>query len=333
MKRKFTGEIREEFGISMVKIMIIFSLLIFFSSFAWGGEAPYPSKAINIVIPMTPGGVTDTLARIIGDRLGEVLGQSIIRVHKPGGGGVLAGSFVAKAKPDGYTLFMGTSTNIVLAPVLKKANYTLQDFIPLGIFSRGAVYLYVKADSKWKTLQEFVEEAKREPLKVSSFGKQTHAEFVIETFSRRAGIKLAHVPFKSCSEAATALLGGHVEADFCTSAMGQVESGIFRQLAIADYGRSKLFPEVKTFMEQGYSVALPLWYSFCVPSKTPKEVVDILANAMQEVFKRYSKEIEIELKRMEYSPDFLGFQQSNQEFEKDFETTLKIAKELELVSK
>ena len=332
MKREFTGERCGEFGISIFYTMIIFSLLIFFPSLAWGAEAPYPSKAINIVIPMTPGGVTDMLAKIIGDRLGEVLGQPVIRVHKPGGGGTLAGSFVAKAKPDGYTLFMGTSTNIVLAPVLKKANYTLQDFIPLGIFCKGAVYLYVKADSKWKTLQEFVEEAKRQPLKVSSYGKQTHAEFVIEAFSRQAGIKLAHVPFKSCSEAATALLGGHVEADFCTSAMGQVESGVFRQLAVADYGRSNLFPEVRTFMEQGYSVALPLWYSFCVPSKTPKEVVDILAKAMQEVFKRYSKEIESELKRIEYAPDFLGFQQSNQEFEKDFETTLKIAKELGLVS-
>lgn len=302
-------------------------------SSTWAAEEAYPHKPINLVISMTPGGVLDTHAKIIGERLGEVLGQPVLRVHKPGGGGVLAASFVARSKPDGYTLFTGTSSNLVLPPILKKLDYELKDFIPLGIYCKGVVHLFVKSDAPWKTLQEFIEEARKRQLRVSSYGKNSHAEFVIEAFSKQAGIKLAHVPYKSCSEAVTALLGGHVDADFCTSAIGQVAAGAVRILAIADYERSKLFPEVKTFKESGYAVALPMSYSLCVPRDTPKKTVDILANGMQEVFKRYGKEIQEELMRVEAIPAFYDSPKSIQEFHQDYEVTLKIAKELGVIEK
>jgi tripartite-type tricarboxylate transporter receptor subunit TctC len=302
-------------------------------SLTWAAEEAYPNKPVNLVISMAPGGVLDTHAKIIGERLGEILGQPLLRVHKPGGGGVLAASFVARAKPDGYTLFTGTSSNLVLPPILKKLDYELKDFVPLGIYCKGVVHLYVKAEAPWKTLQEFVEEGKKRQLKVSSYGKNSHAEFVIEVFSKQAGIKLAHVPYKSCAEAVTALLGGHVDADFCTSAIGQVAAGAVRILAVADYERSKLFPEVKTFKESGYPVALPLWYSLCAPQHTPKRIVDILANGMQEVFKRYGKEIQEELMRVDAIPTFFDSRKSIQEFNQDYELTLKIAKELGVIEK
>jgi len=254
-------------------------------------------------------------------------------VHKPGGGGVLAASFVARTKPDGYTLFTGTSSNLVLPPILKTLDYSLKDFIPLGIYCKGAIHLFVKTEAPWRNLQEFVQEAKKSQLKVSSYGKNSHAEFVIETFSKQAGIKLAHVPYKSCAEAVTALLGGHVDADFCTSAIGQIAAGAVRILAISDYERSKLFPEVKTFKESGYPVALPLLYSLCVHRDTPKKIVDILANGMQEVFKRYGKKIEEELMRVEAIPTFYDSSKSIQEFNQDYEVTLKIAKDLEVIGK
>ncbi len=318
-----------------------FFLVLFFSlmtmalnfSLTWAAEEAYPNKPINLVISMTPGGVLDTHAKIIGERLGEVLGQPVLRVHKPGGGGVLAASFVARSKPDGYTLFTGTSSNMVLPPILKKLDYELKDFVPLGIYCKGVVHLYVRTEAPWKTLEEFVAEAKKRQLKVSSYGKNSHAEFVIEAFSKQAGIKLAHVPYKSCSEAVTALLGEHVDADFCTSAIGQIAAGAVRILAIADYERSKLFPEVKTFKEYGYTVALPMSYSLCVPRDTPKKIVDILANGMQEVFKRYGHNIEEELMRVDAIPAFYDSAKSIQEFNRDYEVTLKIAKELGVIEK
>jgi tripartite-type tricarboxylate transporter receptor subunit TctC len=131
----------------------------------------------------------------------------------------------------------------------------------------------------------------------------------------------------------TALLGGHVDADFCGSSMGQVEAGAVRILAIADHERSKVLPDVKTFKEQGYPVALPLWYTFCVPRKTPRPIVDKLSSAMQEVFKRYGKEIQESLIKLEFTPHFLDSRQSLQELRRDYESTFKIVKELGWIDK
>lgn len=309
-------------------LLLIFSLITLNLPLTWAVEEPYPNKPINLVISYAPGGVLDTHGRILGDRLSEVLGQPIIRVHKPGGGGTLGASFAARAKPDGYTWLVGTSANLVFSPLVKKLDYTWEDFIPIGIYCKGAVVLYVKADAKWKSLQDFVEEAKERQVKVSSYGKMTHAHFVIEVFSKQAGIKLAHIPYKSCAEAVTALLGDHVDADFCGSSMGQVEAGAVRILAVANHERSKVLPDIKTFKEQGYPVALPLWYTFCVPQKTPKKIVDKLSNSMQEIFKRYGKEIQESLIKLEFTPHFLDSHQSIKKFKKDHESTFKIVKDL-----
>jgi tripartite-type tricarboxylate transporter receptor subunit TctC len=325
-KRSWEGKFFSALFLSVLTMFLTFS-------FAWAAEEVYPNKAINLVVSMAPGGVLDADARIVGERLGKVLGQPVLRVHKPGGGGVLAASFVARAKPDGYTLFTGTSSNLVLPPILKKLDYGLKDFVPLGIYGKRLVHLYVRTDAPWKTLQEFIEDAKKRQLKVSSYGKYSHAEFVIEEFSKQAGIKLAHVPYKSCGEAVTALLGGHVDADFCTSSIGQVAGGAVRILAVADSERSKLFPEVKTFKESGYPVVLPCWYCLVCPVNTPKKIVDILANGMQEVFKRYGNEVQEELIRVDGIPTFYDAARSIREFDEDYESTRKMAKELDMIEK
>jgi tripartite-type tricarboxylate transporter receptor subunit TctC len=282
---------------------------------------------------MVPGGVMDLHAKILGERLSEILGQPVIREHKPGGGGSLAASFTVRAKPDGYTLFTGTSSNMVMIPVLKKVDYALEDFFPLGIYAKALHRLYVKADAPWKSLREFVAEAKERQYKVSSYGKLTHADFVIQAFCKVAGIKLAHVPYKSCGEAVTALLGGHVDIDVCTSSMGQVAGGSVKVLAVSDHERSKFFPEDRTFKELGYPVALPAWYSLVISQKTPKKVADILANAMQEVFKRYGKEIEKELLKIEVPAAFFDPKESIQLFKKDHEVMSVMAKEFGMIEK
>jgi tripartite-type tricarboxylate transporter receptor subunit TctC len=308
---------------------VLATIVLFFlwGSLAWAAEAPFPNKPISLVVNYSPGGVMDTHARILADRLAEVLGQPVLKVHKPGGGGTLGASFAARAKPDGYTLFTGTSSSLILTPIVKKVDYAWEDFVPLGIYCKGTVFMYVKKDSKWKTLQDFIQEGKERQLNASSSGMLNHTHFVAAALTKMAGIKLAHVPYKSCGESVTALLGGHADADFCQSSMGQVEAGAVRILAVADYERVKINPDVKTFKELGYPVALPLYYSFCVPAKTPKNVIDILGNGMQEVFKRYGKEIQEELIRVEFIPTFFDVQQSIQEFKKDYEATLRVVKE------
>jgi len=321
MRRGYGWGVR--FGLVSAALILAFS----WSSLAGSAEAPFPNRPITIVVNYAPGGVMDTHARIFGDRLAEVLGQPVLKVHKPGGGGTLGASFAARAKPDGYTLFTGTSSSLILTPIIKKVDYTWEDFVSIGIYCRGAVSLYVKKEAKWKALPDFIQEGKERQLVVSSSGKLTHTDLVQAIFAKTAGVKQAHVPYKSCGEAVAALLGGHVDADFCQSSMGQLAAGAVRVLGVADYERSKINPDVKTFKEQGYPVALPLYYSLCVPAKTPKNVIEILGNGMQEVFKRWGKEIQEELIRVEFIPTFFNVQQSMQEFKKDYETSLKVVKE------
>jgi tripartite-type tricarboxylate transporter receptor subunit TctC len=156
---------------------------------------------------------------------------------------------------------------------------------------------------------------------------------VIEAFGKQAGIKLAHVPYKNCSEAVTALLGGHVDADFCSGSVGQVAAGAVGILAVADYERLKIYPDVPTLKECGYPVALPMLYSLMAPQKTPQKIVDTLAKGMQEVFKRYGKEIEEELIRLDFMPTFYDSARSIREYEQDYEVTQRIAKELGMIEK
>jgi tripartite-type tricarboxylate transporter receptor subunit TctC len=330
MNRKMKKETGRRMGIWMLQVSLLLSIMVLSVPSSRAADEPYPNRQVNVVVPFTAGGMLDLQSKVIGDKLSEILGQPFIRVHKPGGGGALGASFVARAKPDGYTLFPGTSSSLVLTPILKKLDYKLEDFIPLAIYSRVTVFLAVKSDAKWKTLADFVEDAKKHPgtFRVSSFGKYTHSEFVLEGFSKWAGIKLIHVPYKCNAEAMTALLGGHVVGAFCTTSTGQMEAGTIRVLAVSDYERSDLFPEVKTFKELGFPVSFPAWCALCAPKDTPPKVVDILSQAMKELFKRYPKEIKEEFRRLEVSTVYFNTQDSIQKFKQDYDVLYKAAKEL-----
>lgn len=327
MEKELGSKEKKDWGHKLICMVAICGLLILPSPLSWAAEEPFPNKPITIIVSMAPGGVMDAHAQILGERLGKVLGQPVIRIHKPGAGGVLAASFAAKAKADGYSLFTGTSSNLIMPSILKKVDYTWEDFIPLGMYCRGIIHLYVRADAPWKTLADFIADAKTRQIRVGSFGKNTHSDFVIEAFKKEAGIKLINVPYKSCSETVTALLGGHIEVDFCSSSMGQLAAGAVRILAIADYERSKFFPEVKTLKELGYPVALPMLYSLFVQKKTPDKIVDILTKAQQEVYKNYGKEIQEDLMKVEAYAHFLTSQQSIRALKEDYEGTAKMVKD------
>ena len=313
-----------------IYLLSIFFLLVLTVPVAFAADEPYPNRPVNIIINMAPGSLMDNHARILGERLAEILGQPFLRIHKPGGGGSLAASFVAKSKPDGYTLLTGTSTINVLIPLLKKVDYAMEDLYPLGIYARAPHYFFVKADAKWKTFQEFIDDARSRPgeLKVASYGKQTYGDFVIEDLNKKAGIKLVQLPTKGCAESASMLLGGNVDAVVCTSSVGQMEGGAVRLLALSDERRSELYPNVKTMKEWGYPVVLPGFFSLCAPGKTPQPILNKLSNALQEVFKRHGQQIREELKRLENTAYFCDPAQSIQEFKKQYEESHRLAKEI-----
>jgi tripartite-type tricarboxylate transporter receptor subunit TctC len=299
------------------------------------GAEKYPSRAINLIVPYAPGGASDLASKVVADKMAEFLGQPIISQYKPGGGGSLGAAFVAKAKPDGYTVLVGSSTPLVLSPIVKKMDYRLEDFIVLGIYGETPIWVVVKKDAPWKTLKDLVAEAKGSPGKitVASYGKLTIADFCIEMLSKEAGIKLTHVPYKATPEAISAVLGDHAQAAFTTGAGGLLESGTIRILAEAGDRRIEGLPDIPTFKEEGYPISITSSYTLCVPKGTPKGVVDILANAQKKAYEKYPKEIGEAMEKVEVWARLLTPQETMEKYKKDYGIYYQIAKDLGVLAK
>jgi tripartite-type tricarboxylate transporter receptor subunit TctC len=264
------------------------------------------------------------------DKIAEFLGQPLISVYKPGGGGSLGAAFTAKAKPDGYTILAGSITPFVVAPVVKKLDYTMDDFILLGIYSKNPFWIAVKSEARWKTLKDFVDEAKKNPgkLTVSTYGKLSAVDFVLELFKKQAGINVVDIPYKSSGEALTALLGGHCDAAFVSAAAGLLDSGSIRILAAAEEKRLEGLPNIPTFKEFGYPIVLDCPYSLAFPKGTPPEMVARVFEAQKKAIEKYSKEIKASLWKVEQWPDFRTPEDSRKRY-KDLEILFsKIVKEL-----
>jgi tripartite-type tricarboxylate transporter receptor subunit TctC len=277
------------------KIIRSFSFVVFASvlfltvNIVEPAESDYPSRPITFVSPNAPGGGIDINYRPIIDILPEYLGQKIVTLHKPGGGGAIAGAFVARAKPDGYTLFAGTTSFVILAPATRKSlPYSYDDFVPVGVFSKGFNTLIVKPDAPWKNLQELIADMKANPgkHKYATVGVGTQHHFLMEQLSIVAGFKAVHVPFKSDIESITAIMGGHTSFAIVTvmTAVRYLPSSSIRVLAIGDTVRSKMLPGVPTFKELGYDVEGILWVGLVAPKGTPKEIINKLWTAMKKAF-------------------------------------------------
>lgn len=301
---------------------------------AWGTEK-YPNRPINLIVPYAPGGAADLGSKVVAERMAEFLGQPILSQYKPGGGGSLGAAFVAKAKPDGYTVLVGSSTPLVLSPIVKKMDYKLEDFIPLGIYGYTPIWVVVKKDAPWKTLEDLVAEAKSAPGKitVTSYGKLTIADFAIELLSKQAGVKFTHVPYKATPEAISAVLGGHGQAAFVTGAGGLLESGTIRILAAASDERIEALPDILTFKEQGYPISISASYTFCVPKGTPREVVDTLFSAQKRAMEKYAAEIKEKMARVEVWAQNMTPEETMERYKKEYALFYKLAEELGALAK
>jgi len=299
------------------------------------GQGKYPNRPINLIVPYAPGGAADLGSKVVAEKMAEFLGQPIVSQYKPGGGGSLGAAFVAKAKPDGYTLLVGSSTPLVLSPIVKKMDYRLEDFIVLGIYGETPIWVVVKKDAPWKTLNDLVAEAKASPGKitVTSYGKLTIADFAIEMLSKQAGVKFTHVPYKATPEAISAVLGGHGHAAFTTGAGGLLESGTIRILAAASDERIEALPDIPTFKERGYPISITSSYTFCVPKGTPQEVVETLSNAQRKAMEKYAGEIKANMARIEVWARNLTPEETMARYKKDYAAYYKLAEELGVLAK
>lgn len=246
-------------------------------------QAAYPAQPIKLVVPFPPGGGTDTVARLITERLQTANGWTIVVDNKAGAGGNIGMDAVAKSKADGYTIGMGQTANLAINPTLyPKMPYDVQkDFVPVAVVATQPVVLVVRADAPYRTLAEFVAAAKARPgqLTLASAGNGTVGHLTGELFAKQAGYQHVHVPYKGAGPAATDLLGGQVNYYFATpqAVVSFVKAGKLRALAVSSGKRLPILPDTPTIAESGYKgFETNDWKMLVAPAGTPADVVSKL---------------------------------------------------------
>jgi tripartite-type tricarboxylate transporter receptor subunit TctC len=240
----------------------------------------YPNKPIRLVVGFAPGGNTDTVARVVGQKLGERLGQQVIIENKAGAGGTIGTAEVARAAPDGYTLTMGTTTThaIAVAAYAKLPYDPVADFEPIALVANAPYLLVVNSSLPAKDLKEFIALVQSQPGKLNygSAGQATTTHLVMATLATRAGLDMVHVPFKGNAPATTAVLANQVEILFgaLPPLLPHVSSGRLRALAISSGKRSPSLPAIPTVAEAGFpDFDISLWLGFFAPKGTPPAIV------------------------------------------------------------
>jgi tripartite-type tricarboxylate transporter receptor subunit TctC len=256
------------------------------ASFAAAQDA-YPSRPITLVVPFPPGGVADIVGRPFADALSRELKTPVVIENKPGAGGGIGMGAVAKAKPDGYTLLLALSSISILPEadkVLGRAPlYQLDQFTPIARLTADPTVLAVRADSPWKTLKDFVEDARKRPgaITYGSSGNYGTMHMPMEMFAHTAGLKLLHVPFTGGGPAVIALLGGQVDALSTgpSTVLQHVKAGKVRVLASWGERRLASLPDVATLSESGYDAVFFQWSALFAPAGTPEAIVTRLRDA------------------------------------------------------
>jgi tripartite-type tricarboxylate transporter receptor subunit TctC len=239
-------------------LALVFAAMV--SLCAWG---QYPARPIKVIVPISPGGAPDISARVVGQRLSELLGQPVVVENRPGSNGNIGMDLVAKSAPDGYTLGLLADSMIAINPHVYKEMQSdpLKDLAPVASVVSNQWVLSVNPSVPAKNFREFIEYARRAdpPLTYASGGNGSIHQLAMEMLKQRAGINLVHVPYKSGAPAATATVAGEVAAMFSgTSSAPQIKAGRLRALAVTGLHRSDIFPDLPTIAEfyPGYEVLI-----------------------------------------------------------------------------
>ncbi len=238
----------------------------------------FPSKQIDLVVPFVAGGTTDSIARLVAQRMNDQWGQPAIILNRPGGGSTIGTNTVAKAAPDGHTLLVTTIAFAINASLQKTPYDPIKDFAPITELTSIPIMLVVHPSLPVKSVKELIEYSKAQPAGVdyASSGGGTSTHLAAEMFNSQTGSKLVHVPFKGNAEVLNALLGGHVKVHFALSAstLQHVRSGAVRVLAVTTEKRMADLPDVPTIAELGYpEFEISSWQAMFAPANTPKDVI------------------------------------------------------------
>ena len=256
---------------------------------ASGDADQYPAKPIRILDGFTPGGSTDFLARLIGPKLTERLGQPVIVENRPGAGGNIAHEFTARAAPDGYTLMFISSAPLTASPSLyRKLGYELKDFTYISLAARGALVLVAHPSLPVKSLRELVSFARAQPkaIRYGSGGVGANQHLTMELLKSRTGMDLLHVPYKGGGLAVTALLGGEIETIFAPviQALPMIKAKRLNPLIVSSAKRNVALPSVPTAAEAGVAnFEVTASYGLLGPAGIPPSVVKLLNNEVRTI--------------------------------------------------
>jgi len=282
-------------------------------------QEKYPDRPITIVAPFPPGGVADLTARPVAAALEKVLKNPVVVVNKTGAAGAVGMSFVAHSKPDGYNLLMALSSISIIPEADKlfdrQPAYTMDQLMPIALISADPTIFVVNASRPWKSVKEFVDDAKKRPgeISYSSSGVYGTLHMAMEMLIQGAGIQLKHVPYSGGGPALTALLGGHVDtlASGPAVVIPHIKAGKLRPLASWGAKRVASLPDVATFKELGYDIEFYIWAGLFAPRGTSPAVMKTIREAVKQAvnsveFKTAMEKIETPIAYLD-APEFQKF--------------------------
>ena len=266
--------------------VLLASLLM--SAASWcAAQGTWPAKPITMIVPFPPGGLADLVARPVAEAMSRELGQTVVIENKAGAGGGIGMSLAARSRPDGYTVLMALSSLTVLPEadvvLARPAMFALNDLRPIARFTADPTVLAVRADAPWKTVQQFVADAKNRPgaINYGSSGNYGTMHVPMEILAQTAGVKLTHIPFTGAGPAVVALLGGQIDAVSSGPAtvLQQVKAGKLRVLAHWGNGALGALPDVPSLKDAGFNAEYAQWSGLFIPKDTPEPIAQRLRSA------------------------------------------------------
>ena len=314
----------------MRKAVVVFLGFFLVAGASVAFAAEYPSKPIEIIVTYAPGGSTDTSARLTAPGASKILGQPVVVINKPGAGGALGYDQVAKSAPDGYTLVLYAINCVILKAINPSLSFhPINDFAAVGNLITQANILVVNPNSKITSVAKYVEEAKKNPGKVTfgSSGMGSSQHLSGELFKRTAKVDIFHVPHKGSAPCVTALLGGHIDSGFINApdVMEQVRSGKLRAIAVTTGKRIVELPDVPAVSETYAGFEVVSWMGIAAPAKTPRPIVEKLGKVYQQVMA--DPDVPNKMKSMGFIPTFMPPDAFTAWMKKEFDKFSVLAKE------
>jgi tripartite-type tricarboxylate transporter receptor subunit TctC len=287
----------------------------------------FPDKPVTMIVPFAAGGAVDVTTRIICEEAEKSLGQKIMIVNKAGGGATEGQGFVARAKPDGYTLLAGSSS-VVTNTITKNVDYTVDSFETIALYNYDPDVMMVPASEPFKTIEELMAQAKKESLSSVTSGHSTAHHIAYLLLENAAGVKFKYVHTKGGSEAVPMVAGGHAKTLLGAwgEAVNMVNQGKLRPLAVMSKDRDPRFPDLPTFREKGWNVEYGAWRGFVAPKGLPKEVKDKLTQSFLAAMK--SESVKDKFSKADYTIQVKGPEEFDALIKDDYKNVKRILEQL-----